>query len=84
MEISQVVASKPAGSIRTFKVKSHRTPHEARDPTDLWTILGNDSAGKAAKEELASHIQKNQWSTTRHKEYDQHIRDAILCPDYLH
>ena len=84
MEISQVVASKPAGAIRIFKVKSHRAPHEARDPTDLWTILRKDAADKAAKEELAAHIQHNQWSTTRYKEYDQYIRDAILCSDFLH
>ena len=84
MQISQIVASKQAGAIRVFKVKSHRTPHEAKDPMDLWTILGNDAADKAAKEELASHIQWNHWNTTRNKEYEQHIRDAILCSDYLH
>ena len=84
VEISQVIASKPPGAIRIFKVKSHRAPHEAKDPMDLWTILGHDCADKVAKEEMASQIHLNQWSTTRHKEYDQHIRDAILCSEYLY
>ena len=82
--ISQVIASKPSGAIRIFKVKSHGASHEAKDPFDLWTILGNDYADKVAKQEMSSQINLNQWSTTRHKEYHQHIRDAILCSDYMH
>ena len=62
----------------------HRNPGDAKDPTDLWTILGNDHADKVAKDELCAQIRYNHWSTTRYKDYDQCIKDSVLCSEYLH
>ena len=69
---------------RVFKVKSHGTPADAKDPFDLWTILGKRPRRQIAKEGMCSQVNRNQCSTTRYKEYDQHIRDAILCSECLH
>ena len=83
-QISQAVLTKPQGSIQVTKVKSHRNPGDAKDPKDLWTILGNDHADKVAKDELCVQTRDNHWSTTRYKDYDQYIKDSVLCSEYLH
>ena len=77
-QISQAVLTKPQGSIQVTKVKSHRNPGDAKDPKDLWTILGNDHADKVAKDEMCIQTRDNQWSTTRHKDYDQYIKDLVV------
>ena len=33
---------------------------------------------------MSTQIRLNQWSTTRYKDYDQYIKDAVLCSEYLH
>ena len=78
------ICSRPRGAVKAIKVKSHRSPGDAKDPFDLWTIIGNDHADRVAKDEMFTQIRLNQWSTTPYKDYDQCIKDAVLGSEYLH
>ena len=46
--IRSIVRSRPAGSIRVYKIKSHRDILDAVDSKDAWEIAGNNHVDQAA------------------------------------